>query len=64
MTTVEQIEQSARIPCEFGREIANGKEGRRICRIDEFYKSAEETLSRNSFASNRVATRRFRQATE
>ena len=51
--TVEQIEQIARISREFGREIATGKEARRIYRLGEFYGSADETLARNGFAPNR-----------
>ena len=42
-----------RISREFGREIADGDEARRIYRIGEFYGSAEETLARNGFAPNR-----------
>ena len=55
MSTVEQIEQLVRISREFGREIATGKEARRIYRIGEFYGSADETLARNGFAPNRSA---------
>ena len=39
---------------EVGREIATGKEARRICKIDVFYNSIEETLAKNGFAPNRV----------
>jgi len=53
MSTVKQIEQIVRISREFGREIANGTEAREICRIGEFYKSADETLAKNGFAPNR-----------
>ena len=53
MTTVEQIEQLVRISREFGREVANGREARRICRIGEFYKDIDETLARSGFAPNR-----------
>jgi uncharacterized protein (DUF849 family) len=53
MSSVKQIEQLVRISREFGREIANGKEARRIYRIGEFYKNADETLARNGFAPNR-----------
>ena len=35
MGTVEQIEQLVRISREFGRDIATGKEARRIYRIGE-----------------------------
>lgn len=53
MSSVEQVEQLVRISREFGREIATGKEARRIYRIGEFYQSTEETLARNGFAPNR-----------
>ncbi len=38
---------------EFGREVADGKEARRIYRIGEFYKTADETLAKNGLAPNR-----------
>ena len=53
MSSVKQVEQLVRISREFGREIANGQEARRIYRIGEFYKSADETLAANGFAPNR-----------
>jgi uncharacterized protein (DUF849 family) len=55
MSTVKQIEQLVRLSREFGREVANGKEARRICKIDTFYSSVEETLTKNGFAPNRAA---------
>ena len=54
MSTVRQIEQLVRLSREFGREIASGKEARRICKIGVFYDSIEETLAQNGFALNRV----------
>jgi uncharacterized protein (DUF849 family) len=53
MSSVRQIEQLVRISREVGREIADGSEARRIYRIGEFYRSADETLARNGFAPNR-----------
>jgi uncharacterized protein (DUF849 family) len=53
MSSVKQIEQLVRISREFGREVANGKEARKIYRIGEFYKNADETLAKNGFAPNR-----------
>jgi len=53
MGTVKQIEQLTRISREFGREVADGKEARRIYRIGEFYSSADETLAANGFTPNR-----------
>ena len=53
MTTVDQVEQLVRISRELGREIATGKDARRICRIGEFYQDIDETLEANGFAPNR-----------
>jgi uncharacterized protein (DUF849 family) len=62
MSSVRQVEQLVRISRECGREIANGREARRIYRIGEFYRSADETLARNGFAPNRrTAERRLAQ---
>ena len=58
MGTVRQIEQLVRISREVGREIATGKEARRICKIDVFYNSIEETLAKNGFVPNRVPEQR------
>jgi uncharacterized protein (DUF849 family) len=58
MTSVQQVEQLVRISREFGREVATGKEARRIYRIGELYRDADETLARNGFAANRTAIRR------
>ncbi|MEJ5989902.1 3-keto-5-aminohexanoate cleavage protein [Ramlibacter sp. PS3R-8] len=51
-STVKQIEQMVRVSREFGREIADGKEARRICKIGVFYETVEETLAANGFAPN------------
>jgi hypothetical protein len=51
--SIRQIEQLVRISREFGREIADAKEARRIYRIGTFYRNAEETLAANGFAPNR-----------
>jgi len=53
MSTVKQVEQLVRISREFGRDIASGKEAKRICRIGEFYKDVDETLAANGFSPNR-----------
>ncbi|HVZ45907.1 MAG TPA: 3-keto-5-aminohexanoate cleavage protein [Ramlibacter sp.] len=53
MTSVRQIEQLVRISRELGREVANAQEARRIYRIGEFYRDADETLAKNGFAPNR-----------
>jgi uncharacterized protein (DUF849 family) len=58
MTSVQQVEQLVRISREVGRDIASGKEARRIYRIGEFYKNADETLARNGFAPNRKSGER------
>ena len=52
MSTVKQVEQLVRIAREFGREIANGKEAKKISKIGTFYETVEETLAANGFAPN------------
>jgi uncharacterized protein (DUF849 family) len=52
ISTVEQIKQLVRISNEFGRDIANGKEARKILKIGVFYDTVEETLAANGFAPN------------
>src|SRR5579862_3774595 len=42
MTSVQQVEQLVRISREFGREVATGKEARRIYRIGELYQDADQ----------------------
>ena len=64
MGTVKQIEQLVRISRELGREVATGKEARKICKIDTFYNSTEETLAKNGFAPNRKSVHSFQQAAE
>ena len=64
MTTVAQIEQLVRISREFGRDIATGKEAKKILKIGTFYNSTEETLAKNGFAPNRPGVRGFLQAAE
>ena len=64
MGTVKQIEQLVRISREFGRDIASGKEAKKILKIGTFYDSIEETLAKNGFAPNRTALRSFEQAAE
>jgi hypothetical protein len=57
-SSVRQVEQLVRIAREFGRGIADGKEARRIYRIGEFYRDADETLAKNGFAPNRTVGQR------
>jgi uncharacterized protein (DUF849 family) len=64
MSTVKQIEQLVRISREVGREVANGKEAKKILKIDTFYNSIEETLAKNGFAPNRNTTSALQQAAE
>jgi uncharacterized protein (DUF849 family) len=52
MSTVKQIEQLVRLSREFGREVATGKEARKICKIGVFYDTVEETLAANGFTPN------------
>ena len=58
ISSVRQIEQLVRISRELGREVADADEARRIYRIGEFYRNADETLARNGFAPNRAHGRR------
>jgi len=58
MSSVRQIEQLVRISREFGREVANGREARQICKIGTFYGSIDETLAMNGFAPNRKSNKR------
>jgi hypothetical protein len=58
MGSIKQIEQLVRISREFGREVADAKEARRIYRIGTFYRNADETLAENGFAPNRKARER------
>jgi len=64
MGTVKQIEQLVRLSREFGREVATGKEARKILKIGTFYNSVEETLAKNGFAPNRQGRDAFLQAAE
>jgi uncharacterized protein (DUF849 family) len=52
MSTVKQIEQLVRLSREFGREVATGKEARKICKIGVFYETVEESLAANGFSPN------------
>jgi uncharacterized protein (DUF849 family) len=58
MSSVRQVEQLVRISREFGRDVATGREARRICKIGTFYSSIDETLSMNGFAPNRKPNKR------
>ncbi|MDI1478001.1 3-keto-5-aminohexanoate cleavage protein [Polyangium sp. y55x31] len=58
MTSVQQIEKLVRIARELGRDVATGKEARRIYKIGEFYKDADETLAKLGFTPNRKAGER------
>jgi uncharacterized protein (DUF849 family) len=53
MTSVQQVEQIARVSRELYREIATGEEARRIYQIGTHYSSVDETLSRLGYAPNR-----------
>jgi uncharacterized protein (DUF849 family) len=53
ITSVEQIEQIARIATELGRDIATGAEAKDIYKIGTTYSSADETLAHLGMAPNR-----------
>lgn len=58
MTSAQQIEQIVRVARELGREVADGKEARRIYKLGETYRSADETLAKLGYAPNRKAGER------
>jgi uncharacterized protein (DUF849 family) len=58
MTSVQQIKQMVQTARLLGREIANGDEARRIYRIGETYRNADETLARLGYAPNRARGQR------
>jgi uncharacterized protein (DUF849 family) len=58
MTSVQQVEQLARIARELGREVATAKEARAIYRIGEQFNSVDETLARLGMAPNRAPRQR------
>jgi uncharacterized protein (DUF849 family) len=53
ITSVQQVEKAVRIARELYREVATGAEARRIYRIGETYRDAEETLARIGWPPNR-----------
>ena len=53
MTSVQQVEQMVRLARELHREVATGKEAKKIHRIGEHYKTADETLAKIGYAPNR-----------
>ena len=53
MSTVQQIEQLVRISREFGREVANGKEAREICKIGVFYDTRRRDAGRQRLRAQR-----------
>jgi uncharacterized protein (DUF849 family) len=53
ITSVKQIEQLVRLSREFGREVADAADARRIYRIGQFYDNADQALAANGFAPNR-----------
>ena len=53
MTSVQQIEQTVRLARELGRDVADGKDARRIYKIGEWYDSADETIRELGMAPNR-----------
>jgi uncharacterized protein (DUF849 family) len=58
ITSVEQIEQAARISRELGREVATAKEAREIYKIGVQYQSVDETLRKLGMAPNRAPGQR------
>ena len=58
ITSVEQIEQAARISRELGREVATAKEAREIYKIGVQYQSVDETLRKLGMSPNRAEGQR------
>lgn len=58
MTTVQQVEWMVKNARMLGREVATGKQARKIYRIGEQWSSTEETLERLGLAPNRGAGQR------
>ena len=58
MTTVEQVEQMVRIAREIGRDVATGKEAKRIYKIGTDYRDAEEALAHLGWPPNRLPGQR------
>lgn len=58
MTSVQQVEQVARISRELYRDVADGDDARRIYRIGTQYQTTDETLVRLGYAPNRKAGER------
>ncbi len=58
LTSVQQIEQMVRISRELYREVATGEQARKIYRLGEHYRSADETLATLGYAPNRRAGER------
>ena len=52
-TSVQQVEQMARISRELHREVATGEDARRIYQIGTQYKTVDETLAKLGYAPNR-----------
>lgn len=55
MPSVKQIEKMVELSHSLFREVASGQEAKRIYKIGEQYKSAEETLAKIGWAPNRRA---------
>jgi uncharacterized protein (DUF849 family) len=58
MTSVQQVEQMVQTSRLLGREVANGDDARRIYRIGEAYRNADETLARLGYVPNRARGQR------
>jgi len=58
ITSVQQVEQMVRIARELHREVATGTQAKKIYRIGEHYRNADETLAKLGYAPNRQAGER------
>jgi len=53
ITSVQQVEQMVRIARELHRDVATGEQAKRIYKIGEHYRGADETLAKLGYAPNR-----------
>jgi len=58
MTSVQQIEQLVRVARELGRDVADGQEAKRIYKVGQSYRNADDTLAQLGYAPNRKAGER------
>src|SRR6476619_2200357 len=58
MTSVQQVEQMVRLAREMHREVATGKQAKKIYKLGEHYQTVDETLAKIGYAPNRQSGER------